>query len=352
MKAAQLCPVVERCGGCPLLMQTAAQEREAKSSMLAQMQSELDATAPPAELIAGQQRIGYRNRIRLRVDERGHVGFFNAEKSPECLILLPALRRVVANLSDWSEAHRELLKLYAHLEARAPDKEGYSGVYLARKDVNAPTNSAMPELEASFENLRVGSDSDADMREQCFSIDGATHQRVPLNGFLQVNFEVNRLLTEHIVEGVRARSLQSFVDLYCGSGNFALPLVRAGLSGFGVERVAACRSSATRAAREQSLQQVQFIDGDAIETCRHWQKGGQLFDAVIIDPPRAGVREGLDVVMAIARRAIVYCSCNLTSLARDLRVLLKAGWRLDQLTGFDMFPGTLHLETVAWLLRD
>jgi 23S rRNA (uracil1939-C5)-methyltransferase len=351
MNVMQLCPVIERCGGCPLLLQTVAEERATKSSMLTRMLSEFDTTAPPAQLVVGQQRIGYRNRIRLRIDESGRVGFFNSEKSPECAILLPALRRFVVELSDWSEVHGELLIPYAHLEARAQDQEGYAGLYLTRKNSAAVTTSALPELRAYFENLRVGVGADADMPEQRYPVDGSTYQRVPLNGFVQVNFEVNRLLTEHIVAGARARSLHSFADLYCGSGNFALPLTRTGLIGFGVERVAACRTSATRAARDQRLTGVQFIDGDSIETCRHWQEKDQQFDVVIIDPPRAGIRDGFDAVTAIARRAIAYCSCNLASLAKDLRVLLKAGWRLDQLTAFDMFPGTVHVETVAWLLK-
>jgi len=351
MESSQLCPVVERCGGCPLLLQTATEERAIKTSMLARMQSELDTPAPSAELVVGRQRIGYRNRIRLRIDERGRVGFFNSEKSPECAILLPELRQIVEKLGKWSVTEGALLAPFAHLEVRAPDKDGNSGLFLTPRNGEVLTNSAASKIETSFENLRVGSAAHAEMYEQRFDIDGATYQRVPLNGFLQVNFEVNRLLTEHVVEGARARELGTFADLYCGSGNFALPLARVGLIGIGVERVPSCRSAATRAARDQCLDGVQFVDGDAVAACRGWLAQGRQFDVAIIDPPRAGVREGLDVVMALARRAIVYCSCNLESLARDLRVLLSGGWRLEQLTGFDMFPGTVHVETVAWLSR-
>ena len=351
MESSQLCPVVERCGGCPLLLQTATEERAIKTSMLARMQSELDTTAPPAGLVVGRQRIGYRNRIRLRIDERGRVGFFNSEKSPECVILLPELRQIVEKLGRWSVAEAEVLAPFAHLEVRAPDKGGVAGVFLTRRDGAMAPNSAVSGIHASFENIRVSCDADAEMYEQRFDIDDATYQRVPLNAFLQVNFEVNRLLAEHVVEGARARDLGTLADLYCGSGNFALPLARSGLTGIGVERVSSCRLAATRAAREQSLEGVQFVDGDAVAACRSWLAQGRQFDVAIIDPPRAGVRDGLDVAMALARRAIVYCSCNLESLARDLRVLLSAGWRLEQLTGFDMFPGTVHVETVAWLTR-
>jgi 23S rRNA (uracil1939-C5)-methyltransferase len=297
------------------------------------------------------ERVGYRNRIRLRIDGQGKIGFFNSNKSPGCVILLPALRRVIAQLREWSESQGPLLAPFAHLEARAPDREGNSGLFLTRKDGAVVSGAVELELAASIENQRVATDADAAIPHQRFDIDSATYQLVPLNAFLQVNFEVNRHLTEHVVRGALSRNVRSFADVFCGSGNFALPLAKAGLTGVGVERVSTCKEAATRAAREQALNCVRFVEGDAITTCRHWLAAGLRFDAVVVDPPRAGVRENFDVLMALARRSLVYCSCNLESLARDLRVLLAAGWQLDELTGFDMFPGTVHLETIAWLSR-
>jgi 23S rRNA (uracil1939-C5)-methyltransferase len=93
-------------------------------------------------------------------------------------------------------------------------------------------------------------------------------------------------------------------------------------------------------------------EGDAIEVGRRYLSQNRRFDAVIVDPPRAGVRDGLQVISALARRAIVYCSCNLESLERDLRALATDGWSLRRFATFDMFPGTQHLEAVAWLMRD
>lgn len=352
MNVAQDCSVVERCGGCPLLLQSLAEERAIKFAVLERLHSDLKTAAPPVEFVAFHQRIGYRNRIRLRIDETGKIGFFNSDKSPDCAILLPALRHIIALLHDWSDSYSSLLVPFAHLEARAPDRDGNSGLFLTRQNGAELSKSAIADIATSLNNQCVATDADTEMPQQRFDIDGATYQWVPLNGFLQVNFEVNRTLTEHVVHGARTRGLKSFADLFCGSGNFALPLARAGLTGAGVERISTCRSAATQAAREQGLAGVRFTDGDAITTCRHWLAEGQHFDAVIIDPPRAGVREGLDVLMALARRSIVYCSCNPTSLTRDLRTLQAAGWQLEQLTGFDMFPGTVHLESVAWLSRN
>lgn len=345
------CPVIEQCGGCPLLLQTRAEERAFKCAMLARLAEALGVSALEPPLVTLPGRVGYRNRIRLCVDGAGKIGFFNSEKSPSCVVLLPALRDAITQLQKWSVGHGAHLSPFAHLEVRAPDSDGTLGVFFTHKNGARATEAAVSAIVASLENHCAATDADAAIPSQRFDIDGTIYQRVPLNAFLQVNFEVNRRLTEHVVDGARARNLQSFADVYCGSGNFALPLAKAGLTGVGVERVSTCKAAATQAAREQSLNCVRFVEGDAIKTCQKWLAEGLRFDAVFIDPPRAGVREGLDVLMALARRSLVMCSCNTQSLTRDLRVLLQAGWRLEQLTGFDMFPGTLHLEAVAWLCR-
>ena len=87
------CPVVEKCGGCPLLSLTAAEERAIKFSMLEGIQSGLGTAAAPAKFVTGQARVGYRNRIRLRVDEVGTIGFFNSENR----WVVPLFRPLCAN---------------------------------------------------------------------------------------------------------------------------------------------------------------------------------------------------------------------------------------------------------------
>ena len=72
---------------------------------------------------------------------------------------------------------------------------------------------------------------------------------------------------------------------------------------------------------------------------------------VALDPPRAGVKEGLETVAALARRSIAMISCDPVTFARDLRGLLDLGFDLKHLEGFDMFPQTHHLEALAWLER-
>ncbi len=349
MEPAPACPVVEACGGCPLLRHTADTERALKLEKLHQLQAELAMPSGSVELVSGATRIEYRNRIRLRIDDSGKIAFFNPEKSLGCAALMPALQEYVSALCNWSNSHQTILAEFEHLEARAPDCDGYYGMYFTHKSLTPASTTALTQLSTARERQRVATNGDAPIPRQQFDIDGAAFQYVPLDGFLQVNFEVNRYLTQHMVNGARARNLRDFADLYCGSGNFALPLAAAGLRGIGVERVASCQLAATDAARDQQLTDVRFIEGHSVQQAARLLESGQRFELVVLDPPRPGIREGLDVVTALATHYVVYCSCNPESMTRDLLALQQAGLRIEQLTGFDMFPGTNHLEVVAWL---
>ena len=180
-----------------------------------------------------------------------------------------------------------------------------------------------------------------------FDLPGA-YVLAPPGAFTQVNWEVNRALVDAVVQGALRRRASSFADLYSGSGNFSLPLLRAGLSGKGVEVSAASIECAQRAAREQGLG-GEFFAGDVGRVAARWATAGQRYDLVVLDPPRAGAKEALDSVVRLAGRAVVLIACDPVTFARDLRVLMDRGLVLEEVRAFDMFPQTHHVECLAWL---
>ena len=343
--------MVESCGGCPLLALTDEQERSSKLELLHQLQSRLGLSRLEPELVASPQRVLYRNRIRLRIDELGQIVFFNSEKSPNCAVLMPALREHLNHLRHWSRLHPRALASISHLEVRAQDSDGLYGAFLTALPGYGSPLRVVEELASFFQNQVVATNLGAVTPTQRFHIDDETFQLVPLDGFLQVNFDVNRLLVEYVVRAAKRHEVRTFADLYSGSGNFTLPLAKAGLAGAGVESVVSSVSAAQASAHEQRLFGVESHHGDVSARARAWLAEGRGFDLVLIDPPRAGVRIGLDVIAELARHCIAYCSCNPRTLERDLSFLQREGWYLERITGFDMFPGTRHLEVLAWLSR-
>lgn len=349
MTGSPLCEVVERCGGCPCLLLKASEERQRKMIQGQDLIMNLGISDVALDFVSSGERTGYRNRIRLRIDEQGAIGYFNTGKSLDCAVLRPALRAFVSRLRDWASSNLLRLANFAHVEARTCDEDGHSGLFLTHRPDAREDASITAQLGRDLGPVLVATDRDTCMPQQRFAHHDGGFLFVPLNGFVQINPTINHQLVEHVVHGALTQQWSTFVDLYGGAGNFAVPLARAGLSGALVERNPECIQAALRSVREQGLLGLQVHAADAITASRSLLASGVAHDAVIIDPPRAGIQEGLDVVLALAKRAIVYCSCNLATLERDLRVLLSNGWTLQRLVGFDMFPGTRHLEAVAWL---
>lgn len=356
MTAAALCSVVDRCGGCPWLARSSDAERAFKVARLHTLSEQLHAQGVTRGFVDAPSRIGYRNRIRLRVGERGIVGFFNPDKSLDCVVLQPGLQKFVGRLCEWARTHPGALAGVAHLEARTHDADGRSGLYLtlrvgAESASGASEHQGLDTLAHELGPVLVATDRDASVPLQRFGHFRESHLFVPLNGFMQINASVNLLLVEQVVRTSIEWHCRTFVDLYGGAGNFALPLASCGLTGSLIEVNPDCVRAAILSRGDQGVVNLELQAGDALAWARRHLACGAKCDLVIVDPPRAGIREGLEIVSALATRAIVYCSCNLATLERDLRRLLDAGWQLQQLVGFDMFPGTQHQETLAVCVR-
>jgi tRNA/tmRNA/rRNA uracil-C5-methylase (TrmA/RlmC/RlmD family) len=162
---------------------------------------------------------------------------------------------------------------------------------------------------------------------------------------------VNKALIQHIVEQAQQRSLKSVWDLYCGSGNFLLPLLSAGLKGTGIERDLHAIASLKRAAQEQGLKGT-FVACDALDWVqKQVHQGVTPPDLLICDPPRAGLKDALIPTAQVGARFIALCSCNPRSLARDLASLQEQGYLCKSLILFDMFEHTAQVEALAWLER-
>ncbi len=141
------------------------------------------------------------------------------------------------------------------------------------------------------------------------------------------------------------------LDLFCGMGNFTLPLAKRAASVVGVEGVAALVAKGEYNARYNSLKNVTFFHENLEEdVTRHpWAALG--FDKILLDPARAGAPGVMQHVIKLAPRRVVYVSCNPTTLARDSEALLSAGYQIRRLAMLDMFPHTGHLESMALFER-
>ncbi|SEA08470.1 23S rRNA (uracil(1939)-C(5))-methyltransferase RlmD [Microbulbifer marinus] len=165
--------------------------------------------------------------------------------------------------------------------------------------------------------------------------------------FVQVNFAINRQMVSRAIALLDPQPEERVLDLFCGLGNFTLPLARRAREVVGVEGEGALTSRGTDNATLNGLTNVQFHAADLTRDIRahSWAIGG--FDKILLDPPRSGA---LEVVRELARfgaRRIVYVSCNPATLARDAGELAGLGYRLTRAGVMDMFPHTAHVESMA-----
>jgi 23S rRNA (uracil1939-C5)-methyltransferase len=296
------------CGGCRLQHVGYEAQLAAKAEFVRESLRRLGGIDWTAEIavLAGPE-YGGRSRTTVQA-RRGHVGYFREATHEivdveECPILVPPLEEFVRSLRR--EPPRAAVALGVSDDGRVA-----VGHELVRQTVAG----------FAFE--------------------------VPADSFSQGN----RALVEDLVrEATSGRTGRVAVDLYSGAGLFSLPLARSFEEVVAVEgRASAARRGEGNAAAN-GIANVRFV----AEPVERWvATSGVAADLVLLDPPRTGA--GPDVTAAVARLgppAITYVSCDPATLARDLRVLLDAGYALDSVVALDLFPQTTHVETVAKLVR-
>jgi 23S rRNA (uracil1939-C5)-methyltransferase len=360
------------CGGCSLQHLAHASQVRAKDRELRDAVERLGQVQPEAwaEPLTGPIW-GYRRRARLGAryvtqKERVLVGFRERNSSlvadiSGCEVLVPQVGRLIAALSQLVQG-LSIRSRVPQVEVAAADNQ----TVLVLRVLDPPT-VADREALAAFERehavrfrLQAGAPNDLE------SLDGHDEPlfyelpefdirlRFLPSDFVQVNGPMNQRMVSHVI-GLLGLDAQSRVlDLFCGLGNFTLPLARRAAEVVGIEGEEGLVQRARDNASENGLANLRFhaanLAGDeAAEACLRLA-GPAPFSHVLLDPPRTGARDVLAAVAKLAPRRVVYVSCHPGSLARDLGILVgEHGFRLRSAGIVDMFPHTNHVESVAVL---
>jgi 23S rRNA (uracil1939-C5)-methyltransferase len=292
--------------------------------------------------------------LRLQIDAAGRIGFFHRATRvlvvPErCHVASDAVARTLEELGALPSRFGPALGAFASVEVR--ESESGVSLYFALKPEHAyppvESEALLAKLKKSHAVVVEGR-ADRAPRER-YRLGTDCYMYTAPGAFTQVNWPVNLALVKRVLEVARETNSLTFCDLYSGSGNFALPLARAGAKGVGVEVSAVAVEHARLAAKEQGLGDVRFLNDDAARYARRQAKSGQRFDLVLIDPPRSGVKKEIEAMARLAQRVIVMLSCDPVTFARDLARLTPLGWEFAGIEAFDMFPQTHHIESMAWL---
>jgi 23S rRNA (uracil1939-C5)-methyltransferase len=167
--------------------------------------------------------------------------------------------------------------------------------------------------------------------------------------FVQVNGELNARMVARAIELLAPAPADRVLDLFCGLGNFSLPIARSGAHVVGVEGDAGLVARARKNAVLNGIDNVEFVCGDLAQASAGdaaWAR--RSYDKVLLDPPRAGALDVLPVVARCGASKVLYVSCHPGSLARDAGILVhEHGFTLRAAGVMDMFPHTAHVESAA-----
>jgi len=360
------CPHYGTCGGCALQHLAPAAQLAFKQAQLLENLARLGGVEPGRVLEPLTGPIwGYRRRARLGIKyvaRKGRVLVGFRERSApfvadlhECRVLAPPADRLIDPLAA--------LVAELSIAARLPQVEvavAGSECALVLRVLDPPTTADLDRLR-NFEQaqgVRVylqpgGPASVAPLTPGLEPLRyelgrfGLVIEFEPTD-FIQVNATLNEAMVSRAVAMLELGSSSHVLDLFCGLGNFSLPLARSAAEVVGVEGDAGLVSRAERNALSQGVANVRFHAADLAKPTAWSAWATRRYDRVLLDPPRAGAREVLPVVGGCGASRVVYISCHPGSLARDAGILVRdQGFRLVAAGVMDMFPHTTHVEAMA-----
>ncbi len=355
------CPHYGQCGGCSLQHAPAADQLALKQRALAEQLQRLANLQPLAwaEPLAGPEW-GYRRRARLAVrwdvkKRTLEVGFRAAASQAivgieQCPVLVQPLQKLLPPLQATLRAF-DKPQAIGHVEL-------FSGTALALlvRHVGPLAAADLARLEQLCAEQQVQlwlhGDGEPAPRDPAARL-GYRLERWDLTlnyrpgDFIQVNEPVNEAMIAQALDWLAPQPSERVLDLFCGLGNFALPLARLAAEVVGVEGVEAMVARARENAAQNSLERVHFHHADLSKALDQapWARGG--FPAVLLDPPRDGALEVVRQLDQLGPERVLYVSCNPATLARDAAELSRQGFRLTRAGVLDMFPQTAHVEAMA-----
>lgn len=177
--------------------------------------------------------------------------------------------------------------------------------------------------------------------------------RISPSSFYQVNPVMTEKLYSQAIEFAGLKGNETVLDAYCGIGTIAITAAAHSGKVVGVELNKDAVRDAITNAKVNGIKNCWFTQGDAGKYMTEASAQGVKFDVVFMDPPRSGSDEAfIGSVLKVKPKKVVYVSCGPDTLARDLELFTKGGYKVERIKPFDMFPFTEHVETVVLLSRD
>jgi len=379
------CPLYGECGGCQLLHLDYPAQLEFKQQRVNAALERLGGfkNLPVRPMIGMAHPWEYRNKVQYPFAlENGRVivgcyqqGTHNVIDTRECLIQHPLNNRIMnavrelvegMGISIYNEQTGQGLLRY--LLVKNGFQSGEAMVVLVTNGRTFPEGKELarllagrfPEIKSVVQNVNTmkGNVVLGETNIVLYGEDGIIDRlddlefKISATSFFQVNPAQTEILYNKAVEYAGLTGKERVVDAYCGVGSLTLFLARRAREVYGVEVVAEAVNDAVENAKRNGIENVRFVAGETEKVLPRLARIGFGFDVAVVDPPRSGCRkEVLEALAAIRPKRLVYVSCNPSTLARDLRILVDEGYLVQEIQPIDMFPHTFHVECVTFMSK-
>lgn len=380
-RTAPRCAVFHRCGGCQLQHLSYSAQLAWKKEKVRQL---LGRFAPVPDVLGMRDPWGYRNKViaTFSVNKKGRViaGIYEEDSHqvvayPSCPIQDNAAEKIIHTLCSlmndlkippYDEDRRIGLVRHCLIRVGHVSRQVLvclvcaNPIFPARKQLVSELRRRHPEITTLVMNVNPRSTSVVlGSQERILFGDGKIQDQLcglkfqlTAKSFYQVNSSQTEVLYAKALELAELNGREQVLDAYCGIGTISLIAAKQAKEVLGVEVNPAAVRNAIENARLNRTRNAWFIEADAGLFMEQAAREGQHFDVVFMDPPRSGADERfLKSLSLLSPQKIVYISCNPSTLARDLKYLVRQGYQVRKLETVDMFPMTAHVECVCLLTR-
>jgi 23S rRNA (uracil1939-C5)-methyltransferase len=358
------CPFFGACGGCqwqhlPYPEQLRWKGQNFSDQLVRSKRVQADRIKP---IVAAPEEWRYRNRVQLKThffDDGLAIGFYrhgshNVVDIDHCRLVAPPIQKVLSLLREDlqevenSESVEQIdlacgddgtVRLLLHIHPEGYESlRGWLQTFAASYQLNACIKSVG---QGSVEIVHGEGELTVSIDQPALAL------RYGPGGFVQVNSSQNRAMVSNMLELLDLKGHEKILDLFCGMGNFSLPLARRAGHVVGIEDYAPSIDMARLNAEANQVKNVEFFAADASAIMDRFK--GENLDLVVLDPPRTGNYDLVNQLLPLKPKRILYVSCDPATLARDLVPLVSGGYEVISSQAFDLFPQTWHIESMTLL---